>query len=510
MIRTALRAVLEALFRVLFTYDCLDEEKIPATGPAVIAANHPSYLDPVLLSLQVARPIRFMAWDALFRIPLLGALMRLFGAFPVDVRPGRGRDAYEKARALIEEGELVGLFPEGKRSRSGWMEERLREGAARLAWETGAPLVPATITGAFRAWPYFRALPEPARIRVRYHDPIDPEPYRRLPEDEGVAALLDELRRRVERTLMPGVKADLRIATLYHSSAPWPRLLESLPPLGLALLVFWKTRSFSNVWICYAYIGYLLLDLLVIPQRRLTKWIRNSSAAAFTLVYGSWALPKLGLPEVPGAVALLTVMAGATFPYLYERGRVAVAFLQGIVLAALLSLGALYLAPTGLGPHLTLPLYAAAYAWERRTVFWRYTAPILAAYALLVPLWLGGDSELLPHAIAGLVAWLLVRFFSREPSHEEASESVSEAGGPGALGLLDDVTDGEETEQTSPARARQRDTKPAGGASTGGLGLLDASYSRPRRASGAETPADTQGRKRETAERPPPPGLLDW
>ena len=65
--RTAVRAVLEALFRVLFTYDCLDEEKIPPEGPAVIASNHPSYLDPVRLSLQVERPIRFMAWDALVR-----------------------------------------------------------------------------------------------------------------------------------------------------------------------------------------------------------------------------------------------------------------------------------------------------------------------------------------------------------------------------------------------------------------------------------------------------------
>ena len=87
--RNGLRAVVEAAFRVLFTYDCLDEEKIPSVGPAVIAANHPSYLDPILLSLQVERPIRFMAWDALFSIPLLGGLMRLFGAFPVDVRPGR-------------------------------------------------------------------------------------------------------------------------------------------------------------------------------------------------------------------------------------------------------------------------------------------------------------------------------------------------------------------------------------------------------------------------------------
>jgi len=476
--RTAVRAVLEALFRVLFTYDCLDEEKIPAEGPAVIASNHPSYLDPVLLSLQVERPIRFMAWDALFRVPLLGAFMRLFGAFPVDVRAGRGRDAYEQARGLIQDGELVGIFPEGKRSRSGWMEERLREGAARLAWETGAPLVPATITGAFRAWPYFRALPKPARIRVRYHDPIDPEPYRRLPEDEGVAALLDELRRRVERTLMPGVKADLRIQTLYHTSAPWPRLLESLAPLGLALLVFWKTRSFAVVWPCYAYIGYLLLDLLVIPQRRLTKWIRNGSAAAFTLLYANWVLPKLGLPEVPGAGALLAVMAGAAFPYLYERGRTAIDFLNGLVLATLLSLVTLSFVPWGPGPHVTLPLFAAAFAWECRTVFWRYSVPILLGYGLLVPLWLGGDAEVVPFAVAALAAAILVRFFSSEPPSESETAEAEPAEAPSTLGLSDD------TRPPTPSAA---------------------TASAPERDRGSD-----RGARRGDKHKPPPPGLLDW
>jgi 1-acyl-sn-glycerol-3-phosphate acyltransferase len=166
--RPVLQPPLTALFRVLFTYECAGEELLPE-GAGVIASNHPSYLDPILLSLEVERPIHFMAWDALFRVPLLGGLMRSFGAFPVDVRPGKGREAYERAKALVQAGQLVGIFPEGKRSRAGWMEERLREGAARLAWETGAPLVPATITGAFRAWPHFQTLPRPARIRVRFH-----------------------------------------------------------------------------------------------------------------------------------------------------------------------------------------------------------------------------------------------------------------------------------------------------------------------------------------------------
>jgi 1-acyl-sn-glycerol-3-phosphate acyltransferase len=436
VIRDALRTVVEALFRVLFTYDCVGEEKVPATGGAVISANHPSYLDPILLSLQVKRPILFMAWDALFRVPLLGPLVRLFGAFPVDTRPGRGRDAYESAKERVEEGSLVGIFPEGKRSRAGWMEEELRAGAARLALETGAPLVPATIRGAFRAWPYFRALPEPAKIHVRYHDPIDPAPYRSLPADEATAALLAELRRRVERTLLPGVKADLKIEALYQTPAPWPRFFEAVPALGLALFVFWKTHSFAAVWPAYAYIGYLLLDLLAIPQRRLTKWIRNGSAAAFVIVYGGWVLPKLGLPAPIGGAALLAVLAGAGLPYLYERGRLALAFVQGLVAAALLEVGALHLVPIPIGAHLALPLFAAAFAWEERTVFWRYSAPILAAYAFGIPYWLGGRFELLPHALAGLLAWGLVRFLPQGSAGRTVEEEGDDAPSS-TLGLRD-------------------------------------------------------------------------
>ena len=429
----ALQALLEALFRVLFTYDCLDEEKVPRRGPAVIAANHPSYLDPVLLSLQLDRPIRFMAWDAIFRVPLLGSLLRVFGAFPVDVRRGSGGSGYDTARQLLEDGELVGIFPEGRRSRTGWMEPELRAGAARLALETGAPLVPATIRGAFRAWPHFRLVPTLATIRVRYHDPIDPAPYRELPADQAVPALLAELRRRVERTLMPGVKADARIDALWRGPAPWPRLFEAGPALGLALVVFWKTRSFAAVWPCYAYIGYLLADLLVLPQSRLAKWIRNASGAVFTLVYGGWALPRLGMPAVAGGRALVAVMGGLGFAYLYERGRVATAFVEGVVLTAVLELLALRLVPTPLGPQLALPLFAAAFAWEERTVFWRYAAPFALAYAALVPWWLGGRFELLPHGFVALLAILLLRVLagigSRSAEREEPeAESSSTLG----------------------------------------------------------------------------------
>ena len=95
------------------------------------------------------------------------------------------------------------------------------------------------------------------------------------------------------------------------------------------------------------------------------------------------------------------------------------------------------MAPTPLGPHVALPLFCAAFAWEERTVFWRYSAPILAAYALGVPWWLGGGAELLPHAIAALLAWGLVRFLphgggSGSADHEEPAEASSST-----LGLRD-------------------------------------------------------------------------
>jgi 1-acyl-sn-glycerol-3-phosphate acyltransferase len=436
VLRDGLRAVVEALFRVLFTYDCLGEEKIP-DGPAVIAANHPSYLDPILLSLQVERPIRFMAWDALFRVPLLGGLVRLFGAFPVDLRKGRGGSAYAAARALVEEGELVGIFPEGKRSRSGWMEEDLRAGAARLSLETGAPLVPATIRGAYRAWPHDRPLPGLATVRVRYHDPIDPRAYAHLTPEEAQSALLAELRRRVERSLLPAVRADRKIDALWRKDAPWPRLHEIVPALGLALFVFWKTRSFPLVWPGYAYVGYLLFDLFVLPQRRLTKWVRNGSAAAFTLVYGAHVLPRLSLPPVIAGRALLALLAGAGFAYLYERTRIALGFVQGMVMAGLLELGAQYLAPTPLGAHVALPIFAAAYAWEERAVFWRYSAPLLLAWALAVPRGLGGGAELLPHALAGLVAWILVRFLPSGASGAGGEDAPEDEAPSSSLGLRD-------------------------------------------------------------------------
>jgi len=130
---------------------------------------------------------------------------------------------------------------------------------------------------------------------------------------------------------------------------------------------------------------------------------------------------------VPAGAALAAVLLGALFPYLYEHGRTALGFVRGMVIAAALELGALYVAPTGVGPHVALPIFAAAYAWDGRTVFWRYTAPILAAYAVGVAVLLRAGPAVVAHALAGLLAWMLVRLFplrSASPAPEEPAAGL--------------------------------------------------------------------------------------
>ena len=425
-----LKPFLEALFRVLFTYECTGQQRVPLEGPAVVAANHPSYLDPVLLSLRLRRNVRFMAWDALFKVPLLGALLRSFGAFPVDIRRGKGREAYERAKALVLAGEVVGIFPEGRRSQTGWMEPSLREGAARLAWETGAPLIPATIVGAYRAWPHFQSLPSPARISVRFHEPITPLPFSNMPEESALPALLAELRLRVERTLLPGVKKDLRIKLLYRMPSSWPRTYEYLPALALALLVFWKTRSIPAALPAYGYLTYLFLDHFLIPQSNAIKWLRNTSPVLFLLGYLPAVFAACSLPPIVAWHALAAIVIGALVPYFYEHGQKALGFVRGLVAAAAFELAAQWLAPNGGGPHVALPIFAAAYAWERRTVFWRYSAPVLALYAFGFVQLVGAGMGMVPHVVAGLLGWLFVRLFPYHPLPRAAEEPQ-----PAGLGL---------------------------------------------------------------------------
>jgi hypothetical protein len=223
------------------------------------------------------------------------------------------------------------------------------------------------------------------------------------------------------------VRSGPRIDALYRQSAPWPRLYEAFPLLVLASVVFWRTRSIASVAPVHAYLAYLVLDRFVVPQRRLTKWIRNASPAIVWTLWGPQAARILGLPEVPAGGALAALLAGALLLHLYERPKRAFAFIRGYVFACAAELLALHLAPTGVGPHVALPLLAAAQAWDRQTVLWQGVVPVMLAYAVAAPFLLAGGPGLVPHVVAGLSGWLAARLIPYPPATRPATveDSVS-------------------------------------------------------------------------------------
>ncbi len=113
------------------------------SGPKIIAANHPTTTDPFLMMSWPFEPIYVLISEAAFEVPLIGYFLRLAGHIPV--RGGRGRDAFEAALRLLDDGRTVGIFPEGALSGDDGRLVSARSGAVRLAATARAPVVPAGI-----------------------------------------------------------------------------------------------------------------------------------------------------------------------------------------------------------------------------------------------------------------------------------------------------------------------------------------------------------------------------
>ena len=173
----------------LFPYARFDiggVENLPATGGALLVANHRSYFDPVAVSMVLARrnrPGRFLAKKEVTDAPIVGPLTKAMGAIRVDRGTGSEEPLTDAARALAA-GELVVVFPQGTIPRGEQFfdpELKGRWGAARLARESGAPVVPVGIWGTDRVWPRNRRLPyvlnlaDPPTIRIRVGAPFTVE-----------------------------------------------------------------------------------------------------------------------------------------------------------------------------------------------------------------------------------------------------------------------------------------------------------------------------------------------
>jgi 1-acyl-sn-glycerol-3-phosphate acyltransferase len=124
------------------------EENIPESGPVLMVSNHVSYLDPVAIGDASTRRVVFMAKYELFNNPLLNFLLRGVDSFPVK-RGEPDRAAFKNTLAMLEEGRVVCIFPEGTRSESGELMEA-EPGAVIFAMKTGCPVVPVYVSGSKR------------------------------------------------------------------------------------------------------------------------------------------------------------------------------------------------------------------------------------------------------------------------------------------------------------------------------------------------------------------------
>lgn len=165
-----LRFMLHIWMRIFHALQFRGVEHIPAEGPVIIAANHPSYFDPVVLSLATGRHVRFFALADILKVPIVGGFARRWGVLPV-VRGGDNEPVVRQALEILSAGGAIGIFPEGRRSLR-WAMGSVKPGVGRLAVRSGATIVPCVIYGTWKAWPRLTGLPHPAKVVVDFLPPI--------------------------------------------------------------------------------------------------------------------------------------------------------------------------------------------------------------------------------------------------------------------------------------------------------------------------------------------------
>lgn len=181
-VRRVLTPLVAALFRLFSGWTITGVEHLPAEGAVVLAANHVTNFDVFIMQFALPRPIFYMGKAELFRSPLLDPLLRQLGGFPVE-RGAQDAWALRQAERVLASGQVLGIFPEGKRNHGRGLHPG-KTGVARLAIAAGCPIVPMTVNGTHRL---FKRPLQRVTVRLAVGPPLLPEPY------ESALALTDRV-----------------------------------------------------------------------------------------------------------------------------------------------------------------------------------------------------------------------------------------------------------------------------------------------------------------------------
>lgn len=179
----------------LWTFNLNGYERLPETGPAILCPNHISFWDSGFLMLTLPRNISFVgkaeymdSWKTRHLFPMMGMI-------PIDRSGGdKSQAALDTAERVLQRGELFGIFPEGTRSRDGYLYKG-RTGAARLALKVGCPIFPVGITGTDVIQPPDAKMPKVRQeCTISIGRPVKPERYQRMNEVHlACRAMIDEV-----------------------------------------------------------------------------------------------------------------------------------------------------------------------------------------------------------------------------------------------------------------------------------------------------------------------------
>jgi 1-acyl-sn-glycerol-3-phosphate acyltransferase len=184
-----LRGILRLLMRVLFDFRVSGMENIPRKARLIFAGNHTSVIDGISLMCAYPGRIYFLAADSLFKTRFWGWCARRLGYIPIK-RGGFNKEAIKNAVAILRSGFSVGIFPEGKISADGRLDEG-KAGVALLAKLAETDIIPFAIEGAYEAWPLPRKFPRRFPIEVRFGKPIDVSGY--AVQEEIVQEVMKEI-----------------------------------------------------------------------------------------------------------------------------------------------------------------------------------------------------------------------------------------------------------------------------------------------------------------------------
>lgn len=168
MLYGLVRVLSIVLLKVLFRLRIVGREHLPIKGGCILASNHLSYLDPVVLGAASPRRLYFMARQSLFEIPLFGKFIAHVSAFPLKEK---ALGAIKESLGRLAEGKAIVVFPEGRRSPDGLLGKG-KMGVGLLALRTNAPVIPTRIVGTDRALPLKAKFIRPRPVSIYFGEPL--------------------------------------------------------------------------------------------------------------------------------------------------------------------------------------------------------------------------------------------------------------------------------------------------------------------------------------------------